>query len=442
MPKTAEQERTKTEQTSVEASDWFRDLHPHLSPLLKAASEDEPGEGAALADAALQDALRERATDIHLDPHENNVVVRFRIDGVLLDVLVLERDVGERLIRHFKATSGLDIGASYVPKDARITEEVDGHTLDLRLAFAPGMNGLKLCIRMLDPERIEHRIGTLGFSDEDHERVVRWLEHGHGAMIAVGPAGSGKTTTLYSLLHELVPQPYSVVTVEDPVEYKIDGVTQVQVDTHHGLGLGEALKASLRLDPDYLLLGEVRDSGSAQTALEAATTGSALMTTMHGRDAVAAVTALRNFELSDFEIASTVQLVVAQRLVRKLCRNCARREKVDDDVAAWFEALDIDPPEHHSLPTGCSECQDLGYRGRTGVFEVWELTESDYKLIRNQGDEQAIRDHLEDAGFRTMVADGAEKVDRGVTSVAELVRIGGPLAGSAAARAKIPESAE
>jgi len=349
---------------------WFRpvrvELLQELMPTI-GTFEARGGEAVApaLAKALLEDAVREGATDIHVTPQSRSVQIRFRIDGTLFDVASLAAEEGLRILRYFKTAGDLPTGTAFRPRDARMTFRIDDGELNLRLATAPCIGGEKLAIRILDPNRIEQRIDDLGLRQEDRHDIGLWLGRVSGMFLVAGPTGSGKTTTLYALLHELKLLERSVVTVEDPVEYRIDGIAQMQIDPGRGLTFMTGLKAMLRLDPDYLLLGEIRDGESAQAALEAASAGRALMSTLHSRDAVGAVTALRNWGLQDLEIAAALEVVVAQRLVRKLCPLCRRLEPAEPDEARWLESLRLPAPKRTWHAGGCDRCRGIGFDGRT-----------------------------------------------------------------------------
>jgi type II secretory ATPase GspE/PulE/Tfp pilus assembly ATPase PilB-like protein len=378
-----------------------------------------------LEDALLEDALRERATDVHLEPQGGGGLVRFRIDGRLLDAVLLTSEEGGRLIRRFKALSGMDTADAFHPADARLTHLVDGREVDLRLATAPAMGGEKLAIRLLERQRVEQRLDVLGLTDEHRRRIQGWLDNICGMFLVSGPTGSGKTTTLYALLHEMRLQERSVVTIEDPVEYQIDGITQIQVDRRRGLTFGDGLRAMLRLDPDYLLLGEVRDADAARAAVEASSTGRVLLSTVHSPDAVGTVTSLRSYGLSDHEIASSLRVVVAQRLVRRLCARCRKSVPVSDADRQWLASAGLSATSKTGwAPAGCDACRGLGYQGRVGVFEVWPLGDDDLEQILNHADERSLRRHLAGRGHATLLDDAWAKATEGTTSIAELKAIG------------------
>ncbi len=409
-----------------------RRIHEHFTQLLLAelsrshtapVERLEEGEPPRLAQELLMDAFRERATDIHIDPQSGGFRVRMRIDGELYDAALLTHGQARRLINQFKTWADLDPGAVFTPKEARWTFDVDDRLVHLRLSDMPCINGEKLSIRILDPERVEHRLGDLGMVDADRKHIEDWLSSVSGTFLVVGPTGSGKTTTLYALLHELKLRSRSIVTIEDPVEYQIDGVCQVQVDRKHNLTFAQGLRTMLRLDTDYLMLGEIRDPESARAAIDASIGGRVLLSTLHSPDAAGAVTALRNWGLRNDEIAVNVSVIVAQRLVRVLCPNCKRKKALPKTHKTWLEALGGKAPSHSYQPVGCDECSGTGYRGRTGVFEVWKLDDSDYELILNNTDERTIRQHVLADGHRSLLADVTDKLREGITSIEEIMRL-------------------
>ncbi len=407
-------------------SDSVRPMHVHLAPLFHAAIEDGVRDAERLTDTLLRDATRERATDVHLDPGSGDALIRFRIDSTLYDVCGLPSDTSVRIVRHLRTVAGMSTEAFFDTEDARTRHTLDSRPVDLRIGFAPTIAGPKAAIRVLDPQRTRRRFDELGLSEPDHERLRTWLTNSSGAFVVAGPSGSGKTTTLYSILTELCASPCSIVTIEDPVEMQLDGICQIEVNEERGLTLSEGLKGMLRLDPDYLLLSEVRDASSAQVALEAASSGRALMTTLHARNAIATISALRNYGLEDFEISSTLEVVVAQRLVRRLCPACRREAGVADAQRKWLAEFGLDAPARAWEAVGCTECRSLGYQGRLGIFEVWRLGEDDYQAILEHTDEHALRRLVAQRGHRTLLHDALDKVEAGETSMAELMAIMAP----------------
>jgi len=365
------------------------------------------------------------ASDIHFEPSRDGARIRLRVDGMVWDVAQLNDDRAKVFLNQFKAMAGIDPVVRFTPADASATfAMVDGH-LDLRLALAPTSSGETMAVRLLDAKRLERSILELGLSEQNLRRLRAWLKQTSGMVLMAGPTGCGKTTTAYSLLHELKTANRVIISVEDPVECQIDGITQIQVNGLKELSFSEGVKAILRHDPDYLMVGEIRDALSAQAAVRAAIAGRVLLSTVHCRDAVSAVTALRNWNLTDREIADALSVVVAQRLVRKLCRHCRKSAKPSKLEAAWIRSFNLSVPPKVWTPVGCKECKSLGYRGRTGVFEVWRLDEDARAAILKGTDELLLREHLARRKHLFLVQDGLAKLSDGTTSFDEIKRIAG-----------------
>lgn len=379
----------------------------------------------SLITALLNDAVSARATDIHIDPHGTGYCVRFRIDGDLHDTLIITASKGTSLINQLKARAGLDPVHLFKPEEARCEYSMDGQTISLRITAVSAAAGEKLAIRLLNANRVEHHLDELGIESRRLEQLYDWLKNMSGMFLVTGPTGSGKTTTLYALLHELRRRNSNVVTIEDPVEYLLPGITQLPVNTRRGMTFSSGLKAMLRLDPDYLLLGEIRDRESAETAIDAASSGRVLLSSMHCRDATDAVTTLQNWDIEPHEIRSTLAVVVAQRLVRSLCPECRATRRPSESDEQLFSMFGAETPEKVWYAVGCAACQGLGYRGRTGVFEVWHLTEADTEPIMQQADARTLRQRLRERGHRFLLDDALDKVRHGITSIAEVRHMGG-----------------
>lgn len=368
----------------------------------------------------MQDAAQSGASDVHIEPGLLATTIRFRIDGVIADVAAVSKASAQLLVNQLKVLADLGPVASFTPRDAHATCVVDSGTLDLRLALTPSATGEVLAIRLLNPRRLQRSIDDLGLADESLRQIEEWLADSTGMFLSVGPTGSGKTTTIYSLLHVLRNSDDVVITLEDPVEYQVDGIVQVPLDLKRHLNFAEGVKTMLRLDPDYLMLGEVRDAVSARAAVDAAISGRVLLSTLHCRDAVSAVTALRNWGLLDHEIAEVLSVVVNQRLVRRLCPWCRRIRPTSEGERRWFASMARPAPEQVPEAVGCSHCGQIGYVGRTAVFELWRLEERDYDAILAHADEHALRRTLAARAHRSLMVDGIAKIAAGVTGVAEL----------------------
>jgi general secretion pathway protein E len=298
-------------------------------------------------------------------------------------------------------------------------------TLSIRVATAPGVGGEKLALRLLPASFTKLSLSELGLSPTDCDELRRYAWDSRGMMLVGGPTGAGKTTTVYALLQELKGSNRSVVTIEDPVEYLFPGVTQMQVNERQGLTFAEGIKGILRLDPDVIMMGEMRDRPSAQGALEAAESGHVVVSTLHARDAAGTLTVLRSFGFTDHEIAATVDLIVAQRLVRRLCPACRCQKPPTETEETLLRSCGITVPEHLWQPSGCKQCGGTGYRGRVGVFELQRLNEKDADLILGHIDEHTFRQHLRRNGTAPLFQDILSKAADGITSLSELNATGG-----------------
>jgi general secretion pathway protein E len=379
---------------------------------------------ANFAQALIRDAVQCGASDVHYQPFQDGARIRLRIDGWVWDVAQLPPAQARVVLNQFKTMGELDPVLRFTPRDAHAVVKTPSTNVDLRLALAPSPSGETLAIRLLDPRRLERSISELGLTEANLARLKAWMEGVNGMFLASGPTGCGKTTTLYSLLHELKIANRVIITLEDPVEYRIAGITQIQIDMLHDLTFAEGAKAMLRLDPDFLMLGEIRDDTSANTAVNAAISGRVLLSTVHCRDAVGAVSSLRNWNLADHEIAESLSVVVAQRLVRKLCLHCRQRYQPGPAEKAWFKSISLPCPARLWKEKGCAACHHLGYSGRIGIFELWRLEEEDYSLILDHTDEVSIRKNLARRGHEFMLDDAVAKAKAGVTSLDEVKRIG------------------
>ena len=418
----------------TEPQGWLPRINSRLAPRLNALLN--PGSIAAKTDSAellvrggLEDAFHGRATDIHYEPFGGGWRIRFRIDGHIHDAAQPEPGHGQKMVRFLRTLAGLDPVTGQTPQDASFQFPVGDRKLDVRLTSVPCQGGEKLTLRLLDPRRVQRHIQDLGLNDANLRVLERRTEEAVGMCLLTGPTGSGKTTTLYALMHELELSDHAVVTIEDPVEYPIDGLTQIQVDPRRGLSFAAGLKATLRLDPDYLIVGEMRDEDSAQTAVEAAASGHFVMSTLHSSDAASVVTLLRGWGLMDHQIATVLQLVVNQRLVRRLCPKCRRAGAPTKEERKWLKSLRLAIPPKVFRAAGCAACHQTGYYDRIGVFEVWQKLDSDYDLILAHADEQTLRRNLRRRGLGTVLDDGLAKVRRGITSLSELQGMGAQLGG-------------
>jgi len=399
--------------------------HEHLLlGLQRFLSADEPDPERLEAHVLIEDAVAARASDAHMDPEPDGYRIRLRIDGLITDALAIDAESGALIVNQIKAQSGLDPMPSLQPASGGFSLRIGEQAVDLRVTAVRCLPGEKLAMRILAPEQMIGNIPDLGVPEREVRWLRNWLATAGGMLLVAGPTGSGKTTTLYALLHEIRRQDLEIITLEDPVEHDVAGVNQIQVDEKHGLGFDEGSIALLRLDPDCVLVGEVRDGPSARAAINIATSGRSLMATLHSRDAVGAVTSLRNMGMHDFEIAPNLSAVIAQRLVRRLCPECREQVPTDEADRRLLKACGREPPEETWMARGCDACNQVGFSGRIGVFEVWSLSAEDTAAILRHENEDKLRKDLAGRGQRLLVDDGLSKVERGLTTYRELFRAG------------------
>lgn len=399
------------------------DLSPRFSAVLGAREGGLHGGAGDLSDALLEDAVVLGASDIHVEPHRDGARVRMRVDGAVRDACHLSTEMGRVVVNQFKALANLDPIVRFTPRDAHARFVSSTGPIDLRLGLAPVLERDALSVRLLDPNRLQRSILELGLRKESFQLLTEWLEDTNGMFIATGPTGSGKTTTLYALLHQLKSTNKVILSLEDPVEYQVDGISQIQIDSLHNFEFADGIKAVLRHDPDYLMIGEIRDAASAHTAVRAAIAGRVLLSTMHSRDCVGAIAALRNWGLLNHEIGESLAVLVTQRLVRKLCVECCERRGINALEAEWFHALGLECPANVWESRGCEKCHQIGYKGRTGVFELWRLDEDDYQMILRNSDEHRLRAWMYERGHRFLISEALDLLDQGVTTFTEVRRV-------------------
>jgi type IV pilus assembly protein PilB len=373
----------------------------------------------------LERAISSRASDIHLEPTERDVRVRLRIDGVLHEVDAVPRAIQSALISRLKIMSGVDITERRVPQNGRITMDVGSRHVDLRTATLPTVWGEKVVLRVLDTGGIELDLRKLGFSDYSYERFSTSFRKPHGMVLVTGPTGSGKSTTLYATLAEIARPEINVITVEDPVEYRIDGINQVQVNFKAGLTFAAVLPAILRSDPDVVLIGEIRDRTTAQLAVEAALTGHLVLSTLHTNDAPSAVTRLIEMGIEPFLVGSSLDAVLAQRLARRLCDWCKEAYEPDEAVlaAARWPVEDLARPAQLWRAVGCRSCTQTGYRGRLALNEIMPVTEEIERLAVEHAPATEIAKVAVAEGMTTLHVDGLHKAADGLTTLDEVFRV-------------------
>ncbi|MGZ8593017.1 MAG: GspE/PulE family protein [Actinomycetota bacterium] len=403
---------------AIEAMDQSSDITE-----MESAVEDAPI--VKLVQAIMTQAVADRASDVHIEPGEKDVRVRFRVDGVLHEVMHSPKSLQGGLISRLKVMADLNIAEKRVPQDGRIGMRVGTKQLDLRLATLPTVFGEKIVIRILDKSSALMQLSELGFLEGAYKRYETAFRKPYGAILVTGPTGSGKSTSLYATLNIVNDVAKHIVTIEDPVEYRLPGVNQIQVNPKAGLTFASALRSILRADPDIILIGEIRDRETAMIAVESALTGHLVLSSLHTNDAPSAITRLIEMEVETFLVASSVDCVVAQRLARKLCERCA--EPYEPEAV---ELLEAGLPEsrladagvfHRSV--GCPSCANTGYRGRIGLYEVMLMSEEIERLTVERASSDTIRAVAIEQGMQTLRDDGLEKARIGMTSIEEIARV-------------------
>src|SRR5713226_337047 len=406
----------------MESSAELVQLQEQLAPDEIAASEAEASQRPVvrLVDLIISEGILARSSDIHIEPEEGGVAVRYRIDGVLRQVMKIPRQAGLPLISRIKIMSSLDIADRLRPQDGRACVAVNGQPIDLRVSTLPAQLGEKVVIRILDSRATVKSLDTLGLNPGEAEAIKRLLENHEGILLVTGPTGSGKTTTLYSAINQIKSEGVNIVTVEDPVEYRMQGIVQVQVQEKAGLTFAAALRSILRQDPNVVLVGEIRDKETAQIAVQASLTGHLVLSTLHTNDAANAVTRLVDIGVEPYKIAASLRGVVAQRLMRKLCPTCKE---------VWMEA----PPERlrRWIPAGtplyraagCPDCAMTGYRGRFSILEVLTMSPELERRIAAGETADKIAAAGRRAGMKFLWESGLAHVLRGESTIDELLRV-------------------
>jgi|SRR5579872_4437539 len=395
-----------------------------------------------VVDTLLEYAVFEKASDIHIEPTEDSVSVRYRIDGVLHEVMTLPKIIQSALVARIKVLANLKIDEHRLPQDGRFKIQKDSYSVSLRVSTIPVFDGEKVVMRLLDDSAQALTLEQLGFRASNLERIKNNIKKPHGALLVTGPTGSGKSTTLYSLLTMLNNRGVNISTIEDPVEYRIPGVNQMQVNPKIGLTFAIGLRALLRQDPNVIMIGEIRDAETAEEAVHAAMTGHVVLSTLHTNNAAGALPRLLDIGIEPYLIASTVNAVVAQRLVRIICSDCIQQVKLDDQTLKNISMFNLDklvevinregatPKKIKSISelpfykgVGCAKCAHTGYRGRIGIHEVLEVSPEIQALIVNRATTNSIQAKAEEQGMVLMWEDGIIKATMGVTTLDEVLRV-------------------
>jgi general secretion pathway protein E len=402
------------------------------------AADDDIGRLRELAEEApvielvnniLSQAVDQGASDIHVEPEERRFHVRLRIDGVLHTRYTLPLERFAAVASRIKLISGMDIAERRLPQDGRVSLRISGDELDVRVSAVPGVHGESLVMRLLPKESQQLRLQSLGFAD-DHYRLFRqWSASPHGIILVTGPTGSGKSTTLYATLDEINERDRKIITVEDPVEYELAGVTQIQTHAEIGYTFARALRAILRQDPDIVMIGEIRDLETAEIAVQAALTGHLVLSTLHTNDSVAAFTRLVDMGVEPFLVATSVRAVQAQRLVRRVCGECAEPEsphpRIREAALAAAERAALSTEECWRVARGCHACRGTGYRGRTGIYELVDVSEAIQDGVMAGHTAHQLWRTAAGEGARSLRDDGLVKALHGITTVDEVIRVSG-----------------
>jgi len=387
---------------------------------IRESADDAPA--IRLVNSIVAQAIGDGASDVHLEPQGTDMRVRFRIDGVLSERTTIPRRMVAGVISRVKIMGNLDIAERRVPQDGRVGLRIEKRPIDVRIVTMPSVHGEGIVMRLLTKDHGLLGLDNLGMRPVPYERFERSIRQPYGAILVTGPTGSGKTTTLYAALNTVNDVGRNIITIEDPVEYQLAGITQLQVHPRAGLSFATGLRSMLRADPDVIMVGEIRDSDTARIAVEAALTGHLVLSTLHTNDAASAVTRLTEMGVEPFLTASALDCVVAQRLARALCVHCKRPRVLSADYlekVGYAVGVDLEVYEAH----GCSRCAQSGYRGRLGLYEVMDLSEEIRRMCIERTSSTEIRDKAVEQGMRVLRNDGLEKVRLGVTSLEEVTRV-------------------
>ena len=378
-----------------------------------------------LVNCMITRAVETRASDIHIEPYDGQLVVRLRIDGVLREIESPPFALRAAIVSRIKIMARLNIAERRLPQDGRIRFAVRGREIDLRISTAPTLHGESVVLRILDRGSLVLDFAALGFSADALQQFLDVLRHPHGVLLVTGPTGSGKTTTLYASVARLNTSDKKIITVEDPVEYQLDGVNQIQVKPQIGLTFAQTLRSILRHDPDIILVGEIRDFETAEIAIQAALTGHLVLSTLHTNDAPSTLTRLLDMGVADYLIVSTLNAVIAQRLVRTLCEHCRDPYRAMPELLAQIRAISGTDAAPVTLyrPSGCEHCNGMGFRGRTAIFELLPMQDEVRRIVLTKPDAAEIRRAAIALGMRTMYEDGVAKALAGVTTIEEVLRV-------------------
>lgn len=409
-------------ESSAEQAESLQQLAEDLPEPQDLLDADNDAPIIRLINALFAEAVREGASDIHIEPYENRLDIRFRVDGMLREVLAPHRSLAPLIISRIKVMADLDIAEKRLPQDGRISLRLAGRPVDVRVSTLPSGHGERVVLRLLDKQAGKLELAQLGLSDALGQSLKKLIETPHGILLVTGPTGSGKTTTLYSALNHLNDRKRNILTVEDPIEYYIDGIGQTQVNRKVDMSFSRGLKAILRQDPDVVMVGEIRDLETAEIAVQASLTGHLVLSTLHTNSAIATIVRLRDMGIEPFLLSSSLNGVLAQRLVRKLCNHCKQSYSVPLDQLKNLP-IKLEKPPALYRAEGCESCRHTGYHGRTGIYELLVINEQLKQLIHDQASEAQLEQLANQAGHLSLFQSGWDAALSGETSLDEILRV-------------------
>jgi general secretion pathway protein E len=419
----AQTETTRILDSAEEESDSFSDLLSIQETVDLLDAKDE-APIIRLANSILSQAVRQKASDIHLEPFEEEVKVRYRLDGVLYNVLSIPQKLKAGIISRFKLMANLNIAEKRLPQDGRIRIKAAGRDVDIRVSSIPVRHGERVVLRILEQGTLLLPLSEIGFSPPDLAQINQMITLTSGIILVTGPTGAGKTTTLYAILNTINSPDKNIITIEDPVEYQLKGIGQIQVNSKISLTFASGLRSILRQDPDVILIGEIRDTETAEIAIQASLTGHLVFSTLHTNDAPSAMTRLIDMGVEPFLISTSVRAVLAQRLIRKICPDCRTPYAPSLDELSRLQIPSGALPGGHLFKgAGCPSCLDTGYKGRQGIYELFVLDEEIAHLVNTRQDAATIREAGRRKGMQTLLDDGRRKVLEGVTTIEEVLRV-------------------